>query len=553
MTEEESNRKVTRSCKKVTKQNTDNTHMKRQKAGGAAIAAAWPERGQLGPEFVRARFRGTTPYELGRDHGRQMQPYFGEVRRGLEAYVLLRIAKGFQTPSLQAYVDKCATLFLGAVQKHWPAIYDELRGIADGAHEDVAFLLAWNLLPGIESCLDTNSSSPPPPAPRCSAFIATGPSWVRGASAASASSSPPIMAHNTHVHVCIGYLFRFVFRLDLVGPHWDKLHHHHHRRRGQSAKAVQHIVMQAAPGLIISSTDWWVTSAGIFGCETTLSHTLYKASSWDDIAQRGPFFCHVREAMQYGHTLDDYVEIMSRQRGNGDYPSGWLLGDANTKEIMRLEIGQNCISVERTFDGYFYGCNVASSAVSLASGEYQHEVATTNRQRRFEALWATVDPHQDSTKLDLYKAQQWIGDHGVVQKTWHLSPRQTRRRWRRRHGSAGGGGKGTPHTICKHIASGWTGRSRKRRQGSAEEAAMSMAVDGKVIDGQLAKSLCFRGIVGPSCGQGFRMARYATSSSQDGSTIPWFSSVPDVAPYTNRSYRSSLWPVMSFHGQEKQD
>jgi hypothetical protein len=60
--------------------------------------------------------------------------------------------------------------------------------------------------------------------------------------------------------------------------------------------------------------------------------------------------------MQYGKSLDDYVEILTT-RNSGDYANSWLFGNINTNEIMRIELGRQYVNVERKTNGYFIGFN----------------------------------------------------------------------------------------------------------------------------------------------------------------------------------------------------
>ena len=111
------------------------------------------------------------------------------------------------------------------------------------------------------------------------------------------------------------------------------------------------MIYQGAPGYISSQTDFFVTSAGIIGTETTIGGFIsYKYGD--------PIVCRIRNAMQYGKNLDDYVTILTNNN-SGDYANSWLFGDIKTNEIMRIELGVEYINVERTKNGYFIGFNAA--------------------------------------------------------------------------------------------------------------------------------------------------------------------------------------------------
>jgi hypothetical protein len=108
-------------------------------------------------------------------------------------------------------------------------------------------------------------------------------------------------------------------------------------------------------GWIWSGTDFWVTSAGIFGTETTIGGFLPFENKW-------PLSCRLRKAMQYGNSLEDYVKIMLKENA-GDYPCTWFLGDTRKKEIMQFEIAKKNHSVEKKREGVFYGINSAHDEI----------------------------------------------------------------------------------------------------------------------------------------------------------------------------------------------
>lgn len=163
---------------------------------------------------------------------------------------------------------------------------------------------------------------------RCSAFIATG-SWT--------ADHGLVMGHNT--------MFDFTEAvanvvLDLV-----------------PAKG-QRILMQTQAGFIHSGTDFFLTSAGLVGCETTIGNF----SSFD--TNGVPEFVRFRRATQDATSLADWSAVM-RRGNNGGYANAWLLGDVNTGEIARLELGLKYVAYESTKDGYYAGSNVAEDRALL--------------------------------------------------------------------------------------------------------------------------------------------------------------------------------------------
>lgn len=113
------------------------------------------------------------------------------------------------------------------------------------------------------------------------------------------------------------------------------------------------LVMQTAPGWVASMTDFWLTGAGLAVSETTISG-YEGAKGYDE--NRVPEFVRAREAAQYAHDIDQWVEIINSEN-NGGYACSWLIGDIKTGEIARYEQGLLYQSLTRKTDGYFFGDN----------------------------------------------------------------------------------------------------------------------------------------------------------------------------------------------------
>ena len=64
------------------------------------------------------------------------------------------------------------------------------------------------------------------------------------------------------------------------------------------------ILMQTCPCWIYSGSDFFITSKGIIGTETTIG-------GFDGYVNNVPLPYRARKAMQYGKSLDDYIEIFS--------------------------------------------------------------------------------------------------------------------------------------------------------------------------------------------------------------------------------------------------
>jgi len=88
------------------------------------------------------------------------------------------------------------------------------------------------------------------------------------------------------------------------------------------------------------------------GSETTIG-------GFDGFDTNGiPEFARMRRATQDAGSIEAWCETMKRGN-NGGYANAWLLGDVNTGEIARLELGLKYVGYEKKKDGYFLGSNVA--------------------------------------------------------------------------------------------------------------------------------------------------------------------------------------------------
>jgi hypothetical protein len=320
-------------------------------------------------------------------------------------------------------------------QEEWNDIFDEMRGISAGSETPLEMLIAWNMFLSMNEIYESNTDGQ-----RCSAFIATGSKTRDG---------QIIMAHNTHCDYSIGFISNIVL---YIYPE-DRIP----------------FVMQTVPGLVSSSTDWFISGSGIIGCETTIANIKYKP----DFDTGVPYFFRIRKAMETGQTLDDYVAIMIKQNA-GDYACSWLFGDIKSGEILRLELAKNTHGVERTHDGVFYGMNSVFTK-SIVDKEITDDSEFSDisksigcRNQRLKELL--------SHTLDLEFAKEILADH---YDCLTLTSKK--------------GIRG----ICKH-----------KECESGRDFNISGAVDGKVVDSSLAKQMRFIGRMGSSCGRVFNKANY---------------------------------------------
>ena len=115
------------------------------------------------------------------------------------------------------------------------------------------------------------------------------------------------------------------------------------------------MLMQTFPGGIFSSTDFFNTSFGFIGTETTIG-------GFDSFELKAPICFRARKAMQYGKTLEDYETFLC-ENNSGDYANTWYIGRVKKTEsdpaeqIMRLELGRRFVKKELKTEGYFIGFN----------------------------------------------------------------------------------------------------------------------------------------------------------------------------------------------------
>ena len=405
-----------------------------------------------------------TPYEMGFAHGRLLRSYFPQVVKVLK-YLVDDVLK----TTLPEYVKTCKTVLKRALKLvEWGFIKEEIRGICDGcAHPDITFdfLVAWNAF--LSMCYYSKYRTTKSVLPgRCSAFIATG---------NAVSDSNIVMVHNTHSDLASGFVCNVVMRMLPYGK--------------------IPFVMQTSPGLVCSSADWFLTSAGIIGCETTISTPNYDA----DFQHGVPYFFRIRKAMETGKTLDDYVSIMEKQNA-GDYPCSWLLGDTNIGTIMRLELTKTAISVATTNDGVYYGMNSAvSPEVRLLETDDTglNDLMKSSGSRNSRLDYLLMEKYYG--KINTTNAKKIIADHYDAGKNQY------------RMGIRG---------ICKH---------RECEEGA--EFSLSGATDGKVVDSKMAKELTFEGIFGSSCGRSFKRKDYMKKMEDPKQSKLWKEALQDVPKY----------------------
>lgn len=221
---------------------------------------------------------------------------------------------------------------------------------------------------------DTISPSAPDPRKEsCSSFIATGNMTADGGI---------VLGHNTMSS----------FYYPLCNIVMDILPEKGHR-----------ILMQTVAGLIHSETDFFITNAGLVGSETTIG-------GFFPFDEKGvPEFARMRHATQYASTIDEWCEIM-KTGNNGGYANAWLIGDINTNEIARLELGLKYIGFERTKNGFFVGSNVAEDLRILRFETKTSEQDIRNSSIARRVRWKQL-MKENAGKINIDLAEKFEADH----------------------------------------------------------------------------------------------------------------------------------------------
>jgi len=381
------------------------------------------------------------PYERGFQHGYLVAPELKEILRSLK--YLTYFDTGMEW---EFFVEAAEKLFVRYTDQEF---LEEIRGIADGAKAagvDISWqeVLTWNgyeELTGYWWPNEVAGEYAGGDNDHCSGFIAAGSATKDG---------KIIMAHNSWDAFEQGQFFNVILDIKPASGH--------------------RMFMQSAPGFIDSMTDFFVTEAGLMGTETTIGgFSLYDPNEV-------PEFVRVRKAMQYANTLDEFVEFMEKQN-NGGYANSWLLGDINTGEIMRLELGLKYQNIQRKKDGYFIGFNAPEDPrirnLECSKTGYT-DIRMASGARRVRLTQLMEEYHGD---IDISVAQEILADHYDV----YLKKENPCSR-----------------TIEGHYELDafeyWPDREPFRPQG---------AVDGKVMDGDLAKEMSFWARWGSSSGMPF--------------------------------------------------
>jgi hypothetical protein len=289
---------------------------------------------------------------------------------------------------------------------------------------------------------------------RCSSFIATGKHTKDG---------KIVLAHNTFDEFLSAQHANVILN---IKP--DKGHN---------------IIMQTMPGWIWSGSDFYVSSSGLICSETTIG-------GFTEYATGNPIFCRIREAMQYAKNLEEYKKIMLKDN-TGGYANSWLVGDINTNQIMRLELGLKYHSVDIKKDGYFIGFNAPFDPKIRVlechnTGFYDIRRHQGARRKRLTELMA-----EHKGKLDLKVGQKIIADHYDVYLR-KINP--------------------CSRTVDSHYE--LDSREYMSQASRPKPFQPRGAVDGKVTTAELARKMALYARWGNSSGMPFSAARFLEEHSE---------------------------------------
>jgi len=285
----------------------------------------------------------------------------------------------------------------------------------------------------------------------CSSFIATG---------RATSDGGVVLGHNTMIDYPEAY-FNVVIDLQPARGH--------------------RILMQTAAGWIHSGTDFFVTDAGLVGSETTIGN-------FDGYDEKGaPEFVRMRRATQDAGSIDDWCAIM-RRGNNGGYANAWLVGDVNSGEIARLELGLRHDRLEKSRDGYFLGSNIAEDpkVLRLETDANENDVRLSSIARRVR--WKQL-AGQSTGKIDLKLAKRFEADHFDAFFN---------------HNRAGG------RSLCGHF------ELDDQSWGAWPGAPFFPAgtIDAKVVDAAMARHMSFAARWGAACGKAFDAPKFLAAHPQ---------------------------------------
>lgn len=394
------------------------------------------------------------PEERGFQHGYLLAQ---EIAQGIKA---TRTDWEYQSATEWSWLlEKTAKMFSGKIDRENLAELDgivkgmEAAGVPSSRAEiityNACFELSWYWWP--QELKKIKEGRVNPGRQSCSAFIATGSLTTDGGI---------VLGHNS----MIGYYEAQPNVVVDIVP-----------------KQGNRILMQTWPGWIHSGTDFFITDAGLVGAETTIG-------GFEGFDPNGvPEFCRMRRATQDARSIAEWCAIMKRGN-NGGYANAWLLGDVNTGEIARLELGLKYVGFETKRDGCFVGSNIAEDSKILRFETSSHDTdireSSVCRRVRWKQLMA-----QYAGKIDLEAGKRFEADHFDA----YLGEEHPGER-----------------TLCGH----WERERTPIQQWPIVPNFPWGTVDAKVVDSAMAKQMRFAARWGSACGTAFDSQRFLREHPQ---------------------------------------
>jgi hypothetical protein len=410
--------------------------------------------------WVKLNVSGTA-YEMGFQHGFHLKSEIEEA---------LRIANYTTEWNTGFNFEFFALKFKEVVFKSISdECMDELQGIVDGCAANgydttLAIIVAWNAMEEMLSNWLPNASTstdgvinPFTKEGHCSAFMATGDTTETG---------EIVMAHNSWINYMNGMSLNVI--VDYNPDNGNRM------------------LLQTWAGHIDSGTDFFVTSSGIMGLETSIS-------GFSSFNENGiPEFARARNAMQYANSVDDWMNIL-KTNSSGGYANTWMLGDTHSNKITQFDNGLKYSGATTKSTGYFGGFNVAENLKvrnqeTTTAGNYYDISDEGSRRVRWMHFLSKQNPSGSFYgKVNTKNAKEMIGDHGDIFKG-------------RVEGIPFMDNHPSSRTLCGHCEfdNGLLGT-----HGGAPPYYPSGANDGKVMDTSMAKNMSFDARWGHPCGTAF--------------------------------------------------
>jgi hypothetical protein len=433
------------------------------------------------------------PRERGFAHGYLVAEDFIKIQKMLDFFVFE--SYGFKW---DYFIKKINDDFYEMTKNDFPEMFEEMMGISEGLNANhcktsIQEIIAWNFYLSISYWFKDpagNKTHEGGARDKCSAFIAVG-DWTE--------DGKIVCAHNSFTDYVDGQYAYVV--LDIQPTHGHR------------------IIMQTSPGWIWSGTDFFITSKGIIGTETTIGGFL-------PYEKKIPIGYRIRKAMQYGNSMDEYVKILL-DGNSGDYANSWLFGDIHKNEIMRIELGLKYYNVEKTKNGVFIGFN-ATYDPQIRNIECSNQGFFDIRRHqgaRYVRLSDLMDEYKG--KLNIEVAKQIIADHyDVYLKTENKCSR----------------------TVCSHYD--LDPREYMSSAGRPVPFAPHGAVDGFVVDSSMARKMVMCGRYGNSCGTPFLKKEYIKNNRQFEMFEPYLFDRPSQ-PWIEMPFSKSFTKKNNIHKRHK--